>query len=178
MDDCEHSVILDYFSRKYFNMKDNVEVVDTLSGKTIRVDNDRYIRIQDLILKLDMLFIEDPYKCRILMDILDIDYIYLSIFSMKNIYTKRDKPYKTYIAFDENTLLYKIGRSSNPFKRIKGSSTFSPFVKLMFVSDRDVESAIHNKYSKCRKLGEWFDLPEKDLCDIVNNYDFVKYEGR
>ena len=81
-------------------------------------------------------------------------------------------------AFDENTLLYKIGRSSNPFKRIKGSSTFSPFVKLMFVSDRDVESAIHNKYSKCRKLGEWFDLPEKDLCDIVNNYDFVKYEGR
>ena len=112
------------------------------------------------------------------MDILDIDYIYLSIFSMKNIYTKRDKPYKTYIAFDENTLLYKIGRSSNPFNRIKGSSTFSPFVKLMFVSDRDVESAIHNKYSKCRKLGEWFDLPEKDLCDIVNNYDFVKYEGR
>lgn len=97
---------------------------------------------------------------------------------MKNIYIKRDKPYKTYIAFDENTLLYKIGRSSNPFKRIKGSSTFSPFVKLMFVSDIDVESAIHNKYSKCRKLGEWFDLPEKDLCDIVNNYDFVKYEGR
>lgn len=48
----------------------------------------------------------------------------------------------------------------------------------MFVSDRDVELAIHNKYSKCRKLGEWFDLPEKDLCDIVNNYDFVKYEGR
>lgn len=109
MDDCEHSVILDYFSRKYFNMRDSVEMVDTLSGKTIRVDNDQYIRIQDLILKLDMLFIEDPYKCRIL---------------------------------------------------------------------RDVESAIHNKYSKCRKLGEWFDLPEKDLCDIVNNYDFVKYEGR
>lgn len=45
MDDCEHSVILDYFSRKYFNMKDNVEVVDTLSGKTIRVDNDQYIRL-------------------------------------------------------------------------------------------------------------------------------------
>ena len=75
MDDCEHSVILDYFSRKYFNMRDSVEVVDTLSGKTIRVDNDQYIRIQDLILKLDMLFIEDPYKCRVLMDILDIAYL-------------------------------------------------------------------------------------------------------
>lgn len=161
MDDCEHSVILDYFSRKYFNMRDSVEVVDTLSGKTIRVDNDQYIRIQDLILKLDMLFI-----------------VYLSIFSMKNICTKRDKPYKTYIAFDENTLLYKIGRSSNPFKRIKSSSTFSPFVKLMFVSDRDIESVIHDRYSKYRRLGEWFDLSEKDLCDIVNNYGFIKYEER
>lgn len=39
-------------------MRDSVEVVDTLSGKTIRVDNDQYIRIQDLILKLDMLLLK------------------------------------------------------------------------------------------------------------------------
>lgn len=75
-------------------MRDSVEVVDTLSGKTIRVDNDQYIRIQDLILKLDMLFIEDPYKCRVLMDILDIDYIYLSIFSMKIFALKEISPIK------------------------------------------------------------------------------------
>lgn len=48
----------------------------------------------------------------------------------------------------------------------------------MFVSDRDIESVIHDKYSKYRRLGEWFDLSEKDLCDIVNNYGFIKHEER
>lgn len=174
----EQKRFLEYFSYRYFNMDKSVEIVDTPYGKTLCVDGNRYIRIQDLILRLDMFFMDTPYGCKMLMDVLDIDYIYLSIFSLKNNYVKRGREYKTYIALDENSLLYKIGKSENPEKRIRRSSTFSPFVKLLFVSCEDVEHIIHEKYSDFRKHGEWFDLPKNVLDNIIKDYGFNKYKEK
>ena len=65
---------------------------------------------------------------------------------------------------------YKIGRSKNPFSRIKHFDTIMPVgIKIVAMVPSDdyveLERRWHMVFDKYRVTGEWFDLPE----DIVEN---------
>jgi len=72
------------------------------------------------------------------------------------------EPKVIYTYFIRNNInnLVKIGRSENPFKRVKEISGQVNFVKLELESyiQGDYEKTLHKYYSKLRKEGEWFDL--------------------
>lgn len=83
---------------------------------------------------------------------------------------------KTYIMIDRNTNYYKIGKSLNPLKREKTLQSEKPTIELLFVCDNNVEKVIHKEYNEKRIRGEWFDLKENDILDLITNYNFIKNE--
>ena len=77
---------------------------------------------------------------------------------------------KAYILKDNNTGLYKIGRSSNPLDREKTLQAEKPTIKLIKIFKDDVERELHNKYKKQRVRGEWFNLNKVQLKYICTHY--------
>lgn len=66
---------------------------------------------------------------------------------------------------------YKIGRSKNPYGRIKHFDTSMPVgVELIHYIPCDdpvhMEGALHKRYKEHRTSGEWFNLP-KDVLDFL-----------
>jgi len=83
-------------------------------------------------------------------------------------YIAKDK--KAYIIKDNNTGLYKIGRSSNPLDREKTLQAEKPTIKLIKIFKDDVEKELHDKYNKQRVRGEWFNLNKVQLKYICTHY--------
>ena len=77
---------------------------------------------------------------------------------------------KAYILKDNNTGLYKIGRSSNPLDREKTLQAEKPTIKLIKIFKDDVERELHDKYKKQRVRGEWFNLNKVQLKYICTHY--------
>lgn len=77
---------------------------------------------------------------------------------------------KAYILKDNNTGLYKIGRSSNPLDREKTLQAEKPTIKLIKIFKDDVERELHDKYNKQRVRGEWFNLNKVQLKYICTHY--------
>lgn len=73
-----------------------------------------------------------------------------------------------YIARAENGL-HKIGRARDPERRVRGfAGAVMPFVielihKIPSNDAIQAEKLLHQRYSHCRRVGEWFDL---DTCDV------------
>lgn len=70
--------------------------------------------------------------------------------------TTKQKEYKTYLMVDNNTRLYKIGRSKNSEYRERTLQSEKPSINMLFVINIDVEKILHERYSEKRIRGEWF----------------------
>jgi predicted GIY-YIG superfamily endonuclease len=74
---------------------------------------------------------------------------------------------------------YKIGIAKHPIQRIKQLQTGnSEQLKLIEIyqseNARKIESALHNRYSYVKNIGEWFDLSvteEVNFIQICKNID-------
>lgn len=81
---------------------------------------------------------------------------------------------KTYIMFDEDTGLYKIGISIEPIIRLINIRQEHPNAFLLAICNGDIEKDLHNKFSSKRKDGEWFMLSEKEVDNIIKECHFIK----
>lgn len=97
-------------------------------------------------------------------DFLELDYDYpCSVDSSKC----------TYLIYNPDNKLHKIGRSTNIYSRLASLRiTVSPRLELSAHLSRDVEGELHKIYMKNRVFGEWFDLSVDNILDIKNKYKF------
>ena len=71
----------------------------------------------------------------------------------------------------------KIGYSKNesPIKRFEQFKTYAPFGAelvgfIMSSSPKDLETQLHDKYSRDRIKGEWFEINEEEAIKCINFY--------
>ena len=80
------------------------------------------------------------------------------------------KKCKTYLMKDNNTGLYKIGKSVNPKAREKTLQGEKPSIEMVWTTDCDIERDLHSKYSRQRVRGEWFNLNPIQVKYITKHY--------
>ena len=85
------------------------------------------------------------------------------------------KKFSTYILQDKGNKLYKIGRTTNFKNRISIIKTSNPLLKIIGISEMDIESELHEIYKKNRIVREWFSFTEKEINYILKKYGFVSY---
>lgn len=78
------------------------------------------------------------------------------------------KKRKTYLMVDKKTGHFKIGYSKNPDAREKTLQSEKPDIKLLITCNENIEKELHKKYSDKRVRGEWFNLTEENLTEIIN----------
>lgn len=79
-----------------------------------------------------------------------------------------------YLMFDENTGLFKIGRSLNPEYRERTLQSQAPKILKLFTSCLTYgakEKELHRHFANKRVRGEWFSLNENDI-EFIRNYDY------
>ena len=81
---------------------------------------------------------------------------------------------------NDDQTLYKIGYTKNPVKkRIEKLQTGNPH-KINEVAIYEscygqlLEKTLHRNYSYCRKNGEWFDLPIKEVANFIKNCERIE----
>ena len=79
----------------------------------------------------------------------------------------KSKP-KTYIMLDEYTGYVKIGYSINVEFREKTLSAQFPKIKTIKIFNKNIENVLHKKYHQYRLRGEWFDIPDYHLNNLLN----------
>ena len=84
----------------------------------------------------------------------------------------------TYIITDADCLA-KIGKSTSPLSRFSKHQTSYPKPLLLFaVHDDDVEKQTQALFEEKRLNGEWFQLCEDDLTDLIYEHGFDFAEDR
>jgi hypothetical protein len=74
---------------------------------------------------------------------------------------------KTYFVQGEATRLIKIGRSADPYARLRELQKNSPdTLRMLCIIDRDYEAELPSKFSQHRVRDEWF-TPAQELLDFV-----------
>jgi hypothetical protein len=74
---------------------------------------------------------------------------------------------KTYFIQGEVTRLIKIGRSVDPYARLRDLQKSSPdALRMLAIIDQDYEAILHNRFSKYRVRDEWFS-PARELVDFI-----------
>lgn len=76
-----------------------------------------------------------------------------------------------YIIKDENTGLYKIGKSIDPLHREKTLQSEKPLLKAVKIFKEDHEAELHDLYKKQRVRGEWFNLTKLQLEYVCRKYN-------
>lgn len=94
--------------------------------------------------------------------------------NFKNNFLKKQDDFKTYIMYDSNTEMYKIGKSKNPKFREGTLQSKKPTIDLILICDKDIEIELHCKFNSKRGRGEWFSLDSDDVLDIIEEYGFYK----
>lgn len=80
----------------------------------------------------------------------------------------------TYIIFNPENNLHKIGRASDVFARLKTlRNEISPKLDIYGYINKDIEGVLHKEYSEKREYGEWFSLCNNDILDIKNKYGLI-----
>lgn len=92
-------------------------------------------------------------------------------FNNMDILTRYKSKSQCYIIKDENTGLYKIGKSSDPLSREKTLQSEKPTLKAVKIFEQDHESELHKLYEKQRVRGEWFKLNNIQLEYVCRNYN-------
>lgn len=79
---------------------------------------------------------------------------------------------KTYLIKSSDTGFTKIGRTSNIKDRIEKLKLEYGNVYLYAIADRDIERRLHKIYELYRMDGEWFNLSDKIINEIVDVFGF------
>lgn len=80
---------------------------------------------------------------------------------------------QTYLLWDSISGYYKIGKSIAPSKRIQHLSSGSPNLTVLMSCKENIETKLHRKFSSKRIKGEWFNLSECDLLEIIDEFKAV-----
>lgn len=101
-----------------------------------------------------------------------------NIFYRMYLEDKKNRTEYVYFIKNDTTGLIKIGMTTNPHDRLSSISytlktatgmehdlKFIGIIYMTSSSMKDYESALHKKYEKYRKYGEWFDISEKEIID-------------
>lgn len=81
----------------------------------------------------------------------------------------------------EGNGLIKIGFSNNPLRRLKEIQRHSPIelrIVAMVNGNRELEAELHNRFSKYRKYGEWFEPSQEILQFIINSTESLLEDFR
>lgn len=76
---------------------------------------------------------------------------------------------KTYVVRKSGTSEIKIGRSMQAERRIKTLKTQSGCnLDTLIIINKNIETAMHRKFSHLRTIGEWFDDSSMDIQDFIS----------
>lgn len=73
----------------------------------------------------------------------------------------------TYIMYDYESKMCKIGISNNPYKREKEMKPFRPKAALFLLHRDNKEKELHERFSDKHYSGEWFELSEEDMVGLI-----------
>lgn len=79
-----------------------------------------------------------------------------------------------YLIREGNRSRYKIGFTTRPKRRLKELQTGNSEILTLVtttVGNRKKEKWFHRKYQNCRRHGEWFELNEEELQNIMNDME-------
>lgn len=93
---------------------------------------------------------------------------------------KKDNSGYCYIMSDDNyPNLYKIGKSKNPTKREETLLHSAPSIRLYKVVKTDnmhkLEKDLHKLFSNKRVRGEWFELSDSEINNLIECYNFTDF---
>jgi hypothetical protein len=95
-------------------------------------------------------------------------------FSSQKRTISKSKPCYTYLMLDEATSFYKIGISNTPKFRERTLQGQQPKVELLAIKKlenrefaRNLEMELHLKFQEFRTRGEWFDLKDSQIREII-----------
>jgi hypothetical protein len=74
---------------------------------------------------------------------------------------------RPYVYLITDCRYYKIGKSLNPFKRLKQLRTANPNCELLGYSKKYTEKTLHKRYKKWKVSGEWYNLPQYEVEHIL-----------
>ena len=92
-------------------------------------------------------------------------------------FKKQKKVFKTYLVKDNATNLYKIGKATDPSKRVNALKVANTSIELYAVCEENVEYIIHKEYHDKQVSREWFRLSDLDVNTIISKYHFQKKEA-
>lgn len=79
---------------------------------------------------------------------------------------------KTYVLYNIDEKLYKIGHSKNPFSRMKAIRNTYPNTNMIAIIDASIEIELHRLFEPKRVVingeREWFSLDESELKIIIS----------
>jgi len=75
----------------------------------------------------------------------------------------------TYLMIDSNTGYCKIGKSVEPKVRERTLQSEKPTISMIAITEENIESLLHKKFAHKRIRGEWFDLNDKELEDLMSH---------
>lgn len=93
-----------------------------------------------------------------------------ALMALNSIKPIESKPilWKTYVFKDMDSDFIKIGKSEDPYKRLKILSLSSGRrLSQIFLFDGDIELYMHNVFSEFRKNGEWFEISSRTFYEKV-----------
>lgn len=89
-------------------------------------------------------------------------------------FKKQKKVFKTYLVKDNATNLYKIGKATNPSKRVNALKVANTNIELYAVCEDNVEYILHKVYHNKQVSREWFRLNDLDVDTIIAKYHFQR----
>ncbi len=92
-------------------------------------------------------------------------------------FKKQKKVFKTYLVKDNATNLYKIGKATDPAKRVNALKVANTNIELYAVCEDNVEYILHKEYHNKQVSREWFRLNDLDVDTIIAKYHFQKKEA-
>lgn len=78
--------------------------------------------------------------------------------------------FQTYLIRDEEIGLIKIGKSKDIYLRMK--TIGKKRLKLIAYVGRDIEVYLHKLYQRARVKGEWFNLTDEEVEEIIKTFGF------
>lgn len=156
--------------QKYFSYNYNLDSYQFIYSQILEAINSEGIRIKlkEVQNENDLI---NSYLNEMKLKFKTVEYIHTN----NSIYTsRREPPSKTYIMKDEVLGYYKIGASSNPRRRERTLQAEKPVIVLVATLNKNIESQLHEQYKKHRIRGEWFDLNELQVNEMIQKHRFKR----
>lgn len=114
---------------------------------------------------LDIIYHLVPYLC---------EAIRADIYYWSRVYTETKDITRTYLVYDELSKFTKIGRSNDPYQRFNILKCSNPRIKLLAITDTDIELKLHTMFKDKLVKGEWYNLSNEDINRIIEDFKFEK----